>query len=640
MTTKTKIKGTTQFREVRIDRGLVDEEKRTVELAFSSEQPVERWFGIEILDHNAKSIRLGRLKDAGPLLMDHNSRDHVGVVESVTIDKDKVGRAVVRFGKSDRADEVFQDVLDGIRTKVSVGYIVHEIITDEKKNELPIMRVVDWEPLEISMVSVPADETVGVGRGVDTKNNQISRGHTMDEEEKKRIQEEERQKVRDAEDKRKKEEAREQEIKEERIRIREESRKEEQDRIREISAIGEKLNKRDEAQAAISSGMTIDVFREKVLLDVMNAKPVETTPDIGLSGREVEQFSILRAINSIIEKGDLSQSPFERECSEAVMKKFGKRENDRGFSVPHEVIEQKRDLSVGTATAGGNLVATNLMAASFIDLLRNAMMVIQMGATVLDGLVGDIAIPRQTGGATGYWVAEDGDPTESQQAFDQVAFTPKTVGAFTDMTRKLLMQSSIDVENFVRQDLATVLGLTMDLAAINGSGASNQPTGILNTSGIGAVVGGTNGAVPTWGDMVDLEREVSKDNAAMGSLGYLVNSDTVGKLKQTEKAANTAQFIMNTLNQPGFAEVNGYRAGMSNQIPNNITKGTSGATLSAMIFGNWRDLILAYWGSLDVLVDPYAGGLSGRVRIRVLRDVDINVRHPESFSAHQDMITV
>ncbi len=633
------IKGTTQFREIRIDRGHVDAEKRTVELAFSSEEPVERWFGIEILDHQPESIRLGRLNDSGPLLMDHNSRDHVGVVESVSIDKDKVGRAVVRFGKSARADEVFQDVLDGIRTKVSVGYAIHEIVTQEKKGETPIERVVDWEPLEISMVSVPADQTVGVGRGVDEKKEISLRSNEMDEEERKKIQEEERQKVRDEEAKRKAEEESVKAREKEKIQIREDARKEEQDRVREISAIGDKLSKREEAQSAVSSGMTLDAFRAQIV-ESMGAVPVDTSVDIGLSGREVEQFSILRAINSILDKGDLSQSPFERECSEAVMKKFGKRENDRGFSVPHEVIEQKRDLSVGVATAGGNTVATNLMAASFIDLLRKSMIVNQMGATVLDGLIGDIAIPRQTGGATGYWVAEDGDPTESQQAFDQVAFTPKTVGAFTDMTRKLLMQSSIDIENFVRQDLATTLGLTLDLAAINGSGVSNQPTGILNTSGIGAVVGGTNGAVPTWGNMVDLETEVSKDNAAMGSLGYLVNSDTVGKLKQTEKVANTAQFIMNAMNQPGFAEINGYRAGMTNQIPNNITKGTSGATLSAMIFGNWRDLILAYWGSLDVLVDPYAGGLSGRVRIRVLRDVDINVRHPESFSAHQDMITI
>jgi HK97 family phage major capsid protein len=294
-----------------------------------------------------------------------------------------------------------------------------------------------------------------------------------------------------------------------------------------------------------------------------------------------------------------------------------------------------RDLVVGTPTAGGNLVATDLMSQSFIELLRNKMIVRAAGATVLAGLVGDVAIPRQTGGATAYWVAESGAPTESQQTVDQVALTPKTVGAFTDISRKLLKQSSIDVEMFVRNDLATVLALAIDLAALHGSGASNQPTGIASTSGIGSVVGGTNGLAPAWSHIVDLESEVAIDNADVGALAYITNPKVRGVLKQTEKASGTAQFVWERGSQP----LNGYPAFVTNQVASNLDKGTSVGVCSAIFYGNWADLLIGMWGGLDVLVDPYTGGTAGTVRVIELQDVDIAVRHAQSFAAMLDALT-
>jgi HK97 family phage major capsid protein len=252
---------------------------------------------------------------------------------------------------------------------------------------------------------------------------------------------------------------------------------------------------------------------------------------------------------------------------------------------------------------------------------------------MLTGLVGNIAIPRQTGGATAYWVAESGAPTESAQAFDQVTMSPKTVGAFSDISRKLLLQSSIDIESFVRRDLATVLGLAIDLAGINGSGASNQPTGVLNVSGIGSVAGGTNGLAPTFAHIVELETDVAVANADIGSLGYMTNAAVRGKLKTTEKASSTGQFVWEG------GELNGYRAKVSNQVPSNLTKGTSSGVCSAIIFGNWADLIIGMWGGLDLMVDPYTGSTAGTVRVVALQDVDVAVRHAESFSAMKDALT-
>jgi HK97 family phage major capsid protein len=292
-----------------------------------------------------------------------------------------------------------------------------------------------------------------------------------------------------------------------------------------------------------------------------------------------------------------------------------------------------RDLNVTTSTAGGHTVSTDLLSGSFIDMLRNKMSVVGLGATMMNDLVGNIAIPRQTGGATSYWVAESGAVTESQPAFDQVTLSPSTVGAFSDVSRRLLLQSSMDVEAFIRNELATTLALEIDRAAIEGSGSSNQPTGILNVSGIGAVAGGTNGAAPDWADIVDLESAVSVDNADMGALGYLTNASVRGKLLQTEKASSTGQYIWGEGNT-----LRGYNAAVSNQVPSDLTKG-SGTGLSAILFGNWNDLIIGTWGGIDINIDTSTGSASGTVRVVALQDVDVAVRHAESFASMQDAIT-
>ena len=616
--------GTRCERAATFDRAAVDDEARTVELAFSSEQPYERWWGVEILDHSPQSIRLGRLSSGGPLLMDHDARDHVGVIESVRIDADRVGRAVVRFGRSQRAEEIFQDVKDGIRRNVSVGYVIHRATLVEMREDQEIYRVTDWEPHEVSLVSVPADTSVGVGRAMEDP--------------------------RTAEQDEQAETPKPQAIKELRVMttetqapdlagIEQRAREGEHKRAADIIAIGEKYGLQSLASDAVRSGMPVGEFQAKAIEALSSrAKP---TADIGLTEREARRFSMVRAIAALAATGAESRkareaAAFEIECSQAVADKIGR--EARGVFVPNEV--QQRDLVVGTTTAGGHLVSTDLLASSFIDLLRNRMSVMRAGAQMLTGLQGNIAIPRMTGAATAYWVTEGNAPTESQQAFDQVTMSPKTVGAFTDLSRKLLLQSSVDVEGLVRRDLATVLGLEIDRVALNGSGSAPQPRGVLQTSGIGAVVGGTNGLAPTWAHIVELWSDVAAANADFGTTAFVTNSKVIGNLMTTEKATGTAQFVC-----PGFPDASGVtsiagaRAVVSNQVPSNLTKGTSSGVCSAIAFGNWADLIVGMWGVLDLMVDPYSNSTSGTVRVVALQDVDVAVRHAESFSAMLDALT-
>jgi len=603
-------------RSFNINQKAIDEESRTVELSFSSEEPYTRWFGVEVLDHREGSIRLGRLNDGGAFLADHDPEKQIGVVEKAWIENGK-GKALVRFSKSQMAQEYFQDVLDGIRSKVSVGYIVHKMRKEGEKEGVETFRVTDWEPLEVSLVAIPADATVGVGRSeTELKNKTIIEGE--EKMEKENVEQVTEPKIDVTE-------------------VQEKARKEETNRVKEIMAIGRKFNKMDVAEQFINDGKSVEEFKDVVLQD-LGANPVGTkSAEIGLSKKEIKQYSFLRLITALANPTDRKAqeaAAYEFECSRAVADEM--RSTPKGAFVPYDVLA--RDLSV-SGTSGAT-VATNLAAGSFIDMLMNRLAIRQAGAQVIGGLVGDLAIPKQTGGATSYWVGEGAAVTESTPALGQVTLTPKTIGAFTDLTRKFIKQSSIDAEAFVRRDLARALALGIDLAAITGDGASDNPTGILNTSGIGLVVGGTDGAAPTWAHIVELWQNVAVDNADIGTLAFLTNAKVVGKLMTTEKATNTAQFVC-----PSFPDANGIttfggmKAITSNQVPSNLDKGTSAGVCSAIIFGNFSDLILGQWGTLDINVDSASLSTSGGIRVVALQDVDVAVRHPESFAAMKDALT-
>lgn len=624
----------------------INEDNRTVEMSFSSDEPYERWWGVEILDHKSSAVRLGRLNGSAALLMDHNIRDQVGVVEKAWI-KGKKGYAIVRFGKSARAEEIWQDVKDGIRKLVSVGYRIHELILEKEKDGQQIYRATDWEPYEISIVAVPADTSVGVGR--DGKPDGYDPRTLINEEDEEMpfnrnnsgggaapvVVSAPAIEHRGAE-------SQPAPIAAAPVVDVAAIRAAELDRINNIRAMGERLDCRELAETAVNSGHSIDDFIRSFNSRVPAAQGVRIaeSPAIGMTQREVEQFSFVRLFASLMDpanSGLRDSAGFELECSTAAVGRGHQMASGATHRIPFDVLAAgfARDLTVGTPTAGGNLVATELRSDSFIDVLRNAMALEQLGITTLTDLNGNLAIPRQTGGATGYWVAESGATTESQQAFDQVALTPKTVGAFTDVSRQLLLQSSLSIEALVRGDLAKIIALELDRAGLNGSGTANQPRGVLNTSGIGSVVGGTNGLAPTYDHMVDLETAVANANAAMGNMGYLTNTKVRGKLKKTQRFAGTnGDPVWERGN-----EINGYKTAVSNQVPSNLTKGTSNSVCSAIAFGNWADLMMGMWGGLDVLVNPYINSGTGTVRIEVFQSADIAVRHPESFAAMVDALT-
>lgn len=311
-----------------------------------------------------------------------------------------------------------------------------------------------------------------------------------------------------------------------------------------------------------------------------------------------------------------------------------------GLGVPSLVLSEKRDLTATGTTSttgdqGGDTVATVIN--GFIDPLKDALVVKQLGATVLTGLQSNLSIPRGSSLATAAWEGETDDTAETSPLFDSVSLSPNRLAAFTEISKQLLIQSSISVESYVRDLLLYAIAKALETAAINGSGSSNQPTGILNTTGIGSVAGGTNGLAPTWAHLVNLEKEIAIDNALAGKIGYLTNHKVAAKLKQTIIDSGSGQYIW----PQGAKELNGYPVGLTNIVPSNLDKGTSEGVCSAIIFGNFQDLIIGQWGGLDITVDANSLDMAkaGKVAVVINSFWDIAVRHAESFAAMKDALT-
>lgn len=584
----------------------IDEESRTLELAFSSDAEIERWPGfVEVLDHSPGAVRLDRIQDAAPCLFNHDKDDHLGIIESAQIDADGKGRARVRFGSGVLASEKFNDAKDGILRHVSVGYRIIEIkLKESREDGTDVYIVTDWEPHEISLVTIPADTSVGVGRSHD---DDLS-----------------------PEDIKPKQEARDMPVPEiipegakppavNETEVREAALKTERERTDTLLTLGREYNAPDEAQRLISEGGTPDQFRQLLLerTATAGATPDEQNEPVGLSDAEIRKYSFLKVLRALDPNNHAARekAAFELEVSAAAAMKLGREAT--GIVIPTEVLMAPLDGRVYTsdntgAPHGGALISTDLKGESFIGLLRKRCLLMQLG-TQLAGLVGNIDIPKQISGATGYVVGEDNDAPESEGDFGQVSMSPTTIGALSEISRRTLMQSSVDIEAMVRADLAKALGLKIDNLGFYGTGTA-EPLGIKNTTGVNAVNFAT-AAKPTHTELIQMESEVAADDADVESMAYLFNAKMRGHCKSTPKFANGEATIWEQGNT-----VNGYTTGVTNQVAD-----------GDVFHGNFADLLIGLWGGLELTLDPYTHSAKGRLRIVAMQDVDYAVRHGESF---------
>ena len=610
--------------------GTPDKGKREVPLTMATNAPVDMGDCFEIIDMT--DVDLSRAPF--PLITSHIRENlPIGVVTNVSVVGGRL-TGIARFGTSPEAEQIYNDVIGGTVTNVSIGYRrLSSTLIDPEKNII-LSKIM---PYECSVVSVPADPAAGFYRNYKMENQEnLSRSQR----------------------------AAARELAESNLAIATRAERNERLRVQELRAMGEAYGMASLANQMIDDGTSVGEARSVILEQKMNSRNYqnslsggEANTFIGMNEREAKSFSIAKALRAFV-TNDWRDAGFEREASRALAKQLGR--ESAGFLVPLDPLVSRSGYEVGVAgqgTTGGTLVATNLMAGSFIDMLRKKVRAIEMGATVMSGLVGNIDIPRQTSTTNTTWVGENGALTEAEATFDKVSLSIKSIGTYSTVSRNMLLQSTPDVEALIRSDLAAQLAAGIDRAALMGTGLNNEPTGIFNQAGVLSVVGGENGAAISFDHLIDMVTKVATNNADLGSLGYIVNANTIGalsKLKTTSGeylwpnrggsstgfAPAAAAMGANGSSRPGDFSVNGYPMAVTNQLPNNGTKGT-GTGLSSLVFGNWSDLLIGEWGVLEILPNPYdaVAYKQGAILLRAMQSVDIGVRHPQSFCVMSDAIT-
>lgn len=589
----------------------ISDEDGVVTFPLSSETPYERYYWAydmylkEILSHDRDAVDLEFLNSGNaPLLDSHRAHGglamQIGVIRKAWIGDDKRLYVEVKFSQREAAQAVYEDVKAGIIRNVSVGYSVEEHTINEREGTYTATK---WRPREASFVTIPADETVGMGRS-----GHQSKGKDMEDDELLPGMDAAPQT----------DEARAEAM---------------TSAVNEITALASEHNMGDVARSFIAGELSrgavpsLAAFKGLVSAKLPSGTPLRNE-DIGLSDAERQTFSIARLMRSMVDSS-YSGAGFEREAVVAAAQARGEDPSHGGFFLPTDLMSSwgnYRDENgavmgrAALATGGNpNILTTDHLAASFIENLRNESAVVGAGATVLEGLDSNVEIPGGDQNIAAAWLAsEDADAAESNPTFRKITLDPKDLAAFTDVTRRMLQQSTIDIENYIRSQMVTAMRIAIDHAGLYGTGATGQPEGVSNTTGIGSVTFAA--AIPTRGEIIDLRTGVAASNAGRG-VTYIGNSNMVGDLQKTKVDAGSGIFLMND---------------SADRLVGNAFRESNQITDGDLFAGIWSDLLIGMWGGLQIDRSTEAKFLSGGLRFRVIQTVDTAVRRVASFGLGND----
>jgi len=618
--------------------GLTVEKQDNGELtfSFSSEEPVQRWFGTEVLSHDPGAMDLSRANDGAPYLWNHDRDVVLGKLEKAWLGADRKCYTKPKWSRNteERGSVEWKrrnDIEDGTCRNVSFAYEIIEMKEMSPDNYL----ITKWNVLEVSSVSVPADQTVGLGRAADSIDSVIlepETGSPAGTAQAAIAASPNTKTMTEANDS---------------VTLRQQAVTEERNRIENVRAMCERFEVKDELRdKLINEGTSL----EDACVEIREASPkfkkVELSTGshhsgadlLGMDQKEIQRYSILKLIRAITNPQDLraqQEASYELSVSRDYEKLTG--QAPKGHYVPADVLGDRQfaravagGQNVGVFADGGALVATDYLSGSFVDLLKNQSSIMALNPTILSGLVGNVEIPKKTGKSTYYFIGEDVDINASKLQFGMVNMTPKTIAVRVPISRQTMLQTTPAVEGLVRTDIIEEVALGMDATAVYGTGSSSRPLGLSNIPGIGAVSmsGGTSKTFPAdlgggshdcgdWSDYVDLETAIYATNANVAGMAYLGNSVVRGALKQTLRASTAgSDFIMRD-----DGSVNGYNFQVSNQIQTND-----------VFFGNFSDAVIGLWGGLDMTIDPYTQAASGQVVINVFQSFDFAVRRAQSFA--------
>lgn len=591
-----------------------DLDENVVTFSLSSEQPYRRYDGEEILVHTPAAVDLSFLNSGNaPLLDNHDAhtgvRNILGVVEKAWLHKKRI-YVQCRFSKRQGAQDILDDLKDGIIRNVSVGYARLKI---ERSEDSTSYRVTKWMPKEASLVLVPADPTVGIGRAATSTSTQ--KGANMNSLVMPSVEPE----------------------------VTDEQRAEAlETAINEVTELAAAHNISDIGRSfiaqAISAGDTprIEVFRGIARANIADDVSLRNE-EIGLGEEERRQFSIVnlaRAMRDGANAQDRENAAFEIEACEAAA--AAQTEGSRGqFTLPQDLMTHWGDFTVdgvnsrsvaidviraALATSGtGAIQNVDHLADRFIDNLRNRLVLGSLGATMLPGLTGNVEIPGADANISAAWLAsEDAAAAESNPSFRTVNLAIKDIASYTDMTRRMLQQSTIAIEQYVRNQLTSAMAEAIDLAGFYGAGSGGVPLGIANVTGIGSV--SFAAAVPTREEIIDLKTAIAATNRGT-DIGYVSNSTMTGDFQKTKVDAGSGIFLMGD----NADRLVGKRYEETNQI-----------TDGDLFAGHFPDMLMGMWGSLELDRSTEAKFLSGGLRLRAIQSVDFGYTRVGSFALGND----
>jgi HK97 family phage major capsid protein/HK97 family phage prohead protease len=594
-----------------------------LEMSASSTTPVQRFFGDEVLEHTASAVRLDRAKrGAMPLLFNHDMGDAIGMVDWAGVEGERLMVKAHLFD-TDRAKEIRSMIEGGLRN-VSIGYRLIDVEEDEGT-----AYVRSWEPHEISIVSVPADMTVGIGRDLSgdkfdvrirraspdvstTKSAQAAKdvamseqlntaaaGTSADQKQDVRVEAgKDQPNLVEFETKRKA-------------------------AIRSL-CVANKLDERYE-RSWVDSGADMGQVADdiiQILAERGKSNPQSVTL-LGMSKAETRRYSLMRALRAAI-NNDWKDAGLELEANRELVKRLDKEPRSaKSFFVPLDVMmrdlpsSQKRDMTAAGVSGSNYLISTDNMPGNFIDLLRNTSVGLRMGVQRLSGLRGNVTIPKMTAGNTAYWLSDETTQiTESQPTIGQLSLAPKNVAALTELSHQLMTQSSPDVENLVLQSIARDIGLAVDVGILRGSGASGQPTGIATTGSIGAFTGTSLAAA----GLLDAQADVAAANALYPGCGYVTTPAVAALLMARPELPTTGTTRM-------------WKGNMSEGSIFDFPAMSSAQMSSAtMLFGWWPSVLLAEWGVLELMVNPFSDFTRGLTAVRGWYTCDVGVRYAGAWS--------
>lgn len=657
-----------------------DETGHTVTMALSSDQPVERWYGTEILSHEPGAIRLGRLKQGIPLLFNHDMDQHLGVSTGYSVENGTL-RTTSRFGQNPLALEKELDVRSGILKDNSVGYMVYEWEITEDKNGVRTMKAIDWEPFEGSLVTVPADaKGSGVGRNsgegevpVKYTLRKLDDGTAADAEDDEDPEDDDENDS-GSESERNTNPAIQRTIMADVNADLAVANKTRVEGLRALHLSNPTEFSAEDFTRSVVEDVPLADAKERVADKIIASRQRTNVPTLGdevmggMSDKEKRSYSLRNVYCAAINqrapgtfKDKAAEAGFEREVSEDLRKRASERGLTgfgAGILVPGattralaEGMQQRALAAGGNAGAAANFVTVD---ADPIALLRSKTVSLAMGAQMMTGLHGGVKLTRQNAAGQSNWLAEGVAVTETDPGFDAVLMNPHRLSMYNSYYLELLAQSGLAVDSILAADRLNVLARSLDFAGIAGPGTGNSPLGMMNQTGIAAILTGTTraangtvtagaGGVPlTYVDVNNFEAAISTANGDIGTLGWALRPRVRAALRSTPKiTGGLSDFIWPSVSPQDANGVQegplGYRAIASTAVPTGFTV-NSVSNLDAVILGVWDQMLFGDWGLSEVIVDPYTGAQQGLYKVTEHGLYDTNIRHVESFAVSTSVL--